>query len=225
MRGQIGGANADKNCQITSVRYPQCPTAVTERLCPDDNLALVVEPAQVRLITTSDDQYSWKVLPGKEHLFRKQLSKHSTGAYMELFREVGASFEAVPATGETTKQSDGGEGSATFSGKIEELERHKLSLIRELCECKSRVERAENEIDQLRATIVALKQQGVQRTELIDYYRRITVKSLEDANSAFEKFRLSALASKRDRGWSDLLEDASSCSPGDEEWISLDLAG
>ncbi|KIW11746.1 hypothetical protein PV08_09018 [Exophiala spinifera] len=32
----------------------------------------------------------------KQHLFSKQLSKHSVGAYMELCREIGNSFEAIP---------------------------------------------------------------------------------------------------------------------------------
>jgi hypothetical protein len=31
----------------------------------------------------------------REHLFTKQLSKHSIGAYMELCREVGTSIEAI----------------------------------------------------------------------------------------------------------------------------------
>jgi len=30
-----------------------------------------------------------------QHLFQKQLSKHSVGAYRELCRGVGVSFEAV----------------------------------------------------------------------------------------------------------------------------------
>lgn len=42
----------------------------------------------------------WGPLPEKEHLFQErlfttQLSKHSTGAYMELCREVNVSFEAI----------------------------------------------------------------------------------------------------------------------------------
>ena len=67
------------------------------------NLGIIVHPAQVRLIPDIGDGYEWATLPEKEHLFKTQLSKHSTGAYMELCREVGESFEAVarpdPATG------------------------------------------------------------------------------------------------------------------------------
>lgn len=62
---------------------------------PVSKLGLSVEPGDVRLITTADDPYRWQPLPEKEHLFKKQLSKHSVGAYRTLCREVGVSFEAV----------------------------------------------------------------------------------------------------------------------------------
>lgn len=60
-------------------------------------LAITIEPAEVRLITSADDPYTWQILPEKEHLFKKHLSKHSIGAYRELCRGVGVSFEAVLA--------------------------------------------------------------------------------------------------------------------------------
>ncbi len=43
----------------------------------------------------AEDPYSWQSLPARTHLFKKNLSKHSICAYMELCREVGVSFEAV----------------------------------------------------------------------------------------------------------------------------------
>lgn len=55
----------------------------------------IVEPAEVRLITSADDPYTWRTLPENKYLFEKHLSKHSIGAYRELCREVGISFEAV----------------------------------------------------------------------------------------------------------------------------------
>jgi hypothetical protein len=47
-----------------------------------------------------EDEYEWKPLPGMENLyneglFTKQLSKHSLGAYMELYRGLGVSFRAA----------------------------------------------------------------------------------------------------------------------------------
>jgi len=47
------------------------------------NLGILIEPTQVRLITSADDPYAWKVLPEKEHLFKKHMNKLSIGAYDE----------------------------------------------------------------------------------------------------------------------------------------------
>ena len=70
-------------------------------LPPVFKLGLSIEPEDVRLITNADDPYAWHALPEKEHLFKKQISKHSISAYRELCREVGRCFEAVPATAST----------------------------------------------------------------------------------------------------------------------------
>ena len=37
---------------------------------------------------------------------RRQLSKHSIGAYMEICRELGKSFEAVPYNGPVESEQD-----------------------------------------------------------------------------------------------------------------------
>ena len=58
-------------------------------------LGISIEPAEVRLITSGDDPYTWHMLPEKQHLFMKHLSKHSIGTYRELCRGVGVSFEAI----------------------------------------------------------------------------------------------------------------------------------
>lgn len=150
------------------------------------------------------------------------MSKHSIGAYMELVREVGTSFEAVLASGKTTSQDQSNDESATFSGKIAELERHKTSLMQELCQSESRVDRAKKEIEGLKTTILALEKQDAQKTQLINQYRNITVKSLEEANSAFQKYRLSAVTSKQNRGWNGVLDIAHNDGQEDEEWMSLD---
>ena len=65
-------------------------------MIPVFKLGLSIKPEDIRLITHADDPYIWQALPEKQHLFKKQLSKHSIGAYRELCREVGVSFEAVP---------------------------------------------------------------------------------------------------------------------------------
>jgi hypothetical protein len=61
----------------------------------ESTLGVVIEPAQVRLKPDIQDGYMWNALLERQHLFTKQLSKHSVRAYMELCREVGKSFEAV----------------------------------------------------------------------------------------------------------------------------------
>ena len=61
----------------------------------ESKLGISIDPSEVRLITRVEDPYSWKYLPARTHLFEKNLSNHSIGAYMELYREVGVSIEAV----------------------------------------------------------------------------------------------------------------------------------
>ncbi len=60
-----------------------------------------MEPSQVRLMPRAEDPYRWKVLPEKQHLFEKNLSDHSTGAYKDLWNGVNATFEAVPVESAT----------------------------------------------------------------------------------------------------------------------------
>ena len=67
-------------------------------MIPVFKLGFSIKPEDIRLITYADDPYTWQALPEKQHLFKKQLSKHSIGAYRKLCREVGVSFEAVPTT-------------------------------------------------------------------------------------------------------------------------------
>lgn len=104
---------------------------------------------------------------------------------MELFREVGTSFEAVLATGKTAKKETGSEGSTTFSGRIIELEEDKSRLAEELLEWKTRASNAEKDLEQLKLTLYTLSQQDTHKMALIDYYRNVT-KSLQEASSAFE---------------------------------------
>jgi len=78
-----------------------------------NRLGIAIEPAEVRLITSADDLYVWRFLPEKQYLFRKHLSKHSVGAYRELCREVGVSFEAVLAAASDHSSKEETEADAT----------------------------------------------------------------------------------------------------------------
>ncbi|KFY32063.1 hypothetical protein V493_00551 [Pseudogymnoascus sp. VKM F-4281 (FW-2241)] len=63
-------------------------------------LGLTILPTDVKLITKPEDLYQWSILTaGKAALFNKQLSKHSTGAYIDLCNGVGVHFKAVLAEG------------------------------------------------------------------------------------------------------------------------------
>ena len=68
-------------------------------------MGIVVEPSQVRLVPSADDPYIWKILPEKRELFSeiflKNISDHSIRAYKELYKGVGATFEAKPVIKKT----------------------------------------------------------------------------------------------------------------------------
>ncbi|KAI1463201.1 uncharacterized protein F4812DRAFT_447445 [Daldinia caldariorum] len=67
----------------------------------EERLGINIPPSQVRLQSTRNDGYAWQVLPEKQHLFSKNLSDHSVGAYRDLCEGVGVTFEAVRATPES----------------------------------------------------------------------------------------------------------------------------
>ncbi|OBT41545.1 hypothetical protein VE00_08660 [Pseudogymnoascus sp. WSF 3629] len=61
-------------------------------------LGLAILPTDVKLITKPEDLYQWSILTaGKAALFNKQLSKHSTRAFIDLCNGVGVHFKAVLA--------------------------------------------------------------------------------------------------------------------------------
>ncbi|KFY02578.1 hypothetical protein V490_00454, partial [Pseudogymnoascus sp. VKM F-3557] len=72
-------------------------------------LGITILPTDVKLITKPEDLYQWSILtPGKAALFNKQLSKHSTRAYIDLLRtrnatpynkHTGVHFKAVLGKG------------------------------------------------------------------------------------------------------------------------------
>jgi hypothetical protein len=61
----------------------------------EKKVGIVIEPSQVRLVTGADDLYTWKVLPQKKHLFSKNISDYSIGAYKELCEGIDSAFEAA----------------------------------------------------------------------------------------------------------------------------------
>lgn len=64
----------------------------------EDTLKINVKPAEVRLKYERNPPFIWHIADSNiEHLFQRQLSKHSTGAYIQLYNEVGKSFWAEQA--------------------------------------------------------------------------------------------------------------------------------
>ncbi|KFZ20775.1 hypothetical protein V502_02979, partial [Pseudogymnoascus sp. VKM F-4520 (FW-2644)] len=99
---------------LTTPQYsaPECHHANQERAkwrteCREklashihSQLGLTILPTDFKLITKPEDLYQWSILiAGKAALFNKQLSKHSTGAYIDLCNGAGVHFKAVLAEG------------------------------------------------------------------------------------------------------------------------------
>lgn len=85
----------------------------------ESRLGLTIDPTLVRLQPDVDEGYSWAYVPEKSHLFAKPLSKLSVGAYMELYREVGTSFEAVGQISRST---------TSFSATIENMRQEQMKM-------------------------------------------------------------------------------------------------
>ncbi len=175
---------------------------------PVAKLGITIEPAEVRLITSAEDPYIWQALPEKSHLFKKQLSKHTIGAYKEMCREVGVSFEAALAPESSTftgrEPNEGRQGTifiksppesqTSFITVIERLKSDKLTLTAEMNKSKDQAtkatglkEMAEEEANRLRLVIQAAEmdkqmlQQDVQNLlGVVEFLRNTTVKSVDE---------------------------------------------
>jgi hypothetical protein len=164
------------------------------------NLGISIEPTQVRLITGAEDPYAWKVLPEKKHLFEKHMSKHSIGAYMELWRGVGVSFEAVLAAASTEfpqkHPQESADARPSFTARIEDLQIENAKLSDQLNQWRDQVVKeseskrlAEEHASRLKADNQEL-QQEVQKLVLVaDHFRGITIKSSRQVMRVLEKLK------------------------------------
>lgn len=78
----------------------------------------------MRLQPDTQDGYKWSHVPEKAYLFKKALSKLSVGSYMELYRDIGRSFQAEAAESADQNPQPG----ASFSSMIEDLTREQKRL-------------------------------------------------------------------------------------------------
>jgi len=109
----------------------------------ENNLEILINPIDMHFITNTDDPYIWKVLPEKEYLFKKHLSKYSIRVYIKLWWEVGVSFEAVLASKSNKytqiklqhsqqSQQESSEVKVSFTARIDRLELDNTKLSSEL---------------------------------------------------------------------------------------------
>lgn len=146
---------------------------------------MVISPADVRLLPTLDDPYEWKILPEKKHLFSKHMSKHSKGAYQELIREAGSSFEAIHRDPDKASQA----GTAvTFSETIDRMAADNVRLTAELEAANSRCGMLEADLARVQAELQAATRGKEEVTALVVRYKDITMKTLRESYRAFEDF-------------------------------------
>ncbi|KAF8862714.1 hypothetical protein BDZ45DRAFT_739028 [Acephala macrosclerotiorum] len=160
---------------------------------PENRLGISIEPSEVRLMTNAEDPYSWKYLPTRAHLFEKSLSKHSIGAYMELCREVGASFEAVAGKHVLFAGAE-----ENFTARILELEtenstlKSEVSRWRDAAAVEAQLKReAEEATNQLRVMLhtANLENQHLQsdirkQDSLAEAFKKSAIESHQIANEA-----------------------------------------
>ncbi|KAK0747295.1 hypothetical protein B0T21DRAFT_277431, partial [Apiosordaria backusii] len=107
-----------------------------------ERVGISIKPSEVRLLTSRNDGYSWKYLPEAEHLFSKNISDHSIGAYRELCAGLGNTFEAVPSVISSSEISSQhvfpsepiGEIEVSFSSRIAQLATETQNLRQTLSE-------------------------------------------------------------------------------------------
>jgi hypothetical protein len=58
-------------------------------------VGILIKLLQVRLITGTNNPYTWKVLLEKKHLFSKNISDYLIGAYKELYKGINITFKAI----------------------------------------------------------------------------------------------------------------------------------
>ncbi|KAL6240247.1 hypothetical protein RBB50_012852 [Rhinocladiella similis] len=130
-------------------------------------LGVIIEPNQVRLVPDLYDGYMWVRQPEREHLFTKQLSKHSVGAYMELCREINVSFEAVARVEPTPEESKLSTSGVGYISQLDHLQSENarltdalsLSEDRILAEIEAR-QQAEEKFKQREEDLAAAQIQG-----------------------------------------------------------------
>ncbi|KFZ19087.1 hypothetical protein V501_00849 [Pseudogymnoascus sp. VKM F-4519 (FW-2642)] len=125
-------------------------------------LGPAILPIDVKLITKPEDLYQWsRSTAGKAALFNKQLSKHSTGAYIDLCNGVGVHFMAKL-----------GKGAADYEQEKRLRERFNAELaIREAMEIEMMGIKGENA--ELMTEMKALREEQAKRIQELEKAREV----------------------------------------------------
>ena len=75
-------------------------------ISPDERLGVTVAPQDVRLQPSTDSDYAWSVMPGKEYLLDTNLGNGSVGLYQEIQQHLGSMIEAVAPRQRDTRHAD-----------------------------------------------------------------------------------------------------------------------
>ena len=162
----------------------------------ENRLGILIEPSQVRLVTTSDDPYTWAALPEKRHLFSKNISDHSIGAYKELCEGIENIFEVIPAIAAGCLQGDVALDNlqnfgqkSSFTAKIDDLQGENARLLQELCQWRDQASAesqsrqcAEEEVNQLATANQRLQEEAQKNAAAVKYFKGRLFKYVQGMN-------------------------------------------
>ncbi|KAF9690390.1 hypothetical protein EKO04_011609 [Ascochyta lentis] len=136
--------------------------------------SILLWTSKVRLKPVSDSAYCWKIVPGKElllqHLFSKNISEHSVGAYKELCAGVSKDFEVIAPTVESADAAQRAEGlgclrpamsmgvDMSFSAQIARLEEENTRLSTKAEEAKGQLSAESRRRQEVETTVEQLGQ-------------------------------------------------------------------
>ncbi|KAK5790584.1 hypothetical protein VI817_007899 [Penicillium citrinum] len=144
----------------------QCREALTAHIY--ERLGVTVAPQDVRLQPSTDSDYAWSVMPGKEYLLDTNLGNGSVGLYQEIQQHLGSMIEAVAPRQRDTRRADTTSSveshtpepaSASFTDKIKQLEDENFSLAFELEGTRAQLEELESQGRQWQAQMRDLQEE------------------------------------------------------------------
>ncbi|KIW36767.1 uncharacterized protein PV06_11056 [Exophiala oligosperma] len=141
-----------------------------------ESLKIKVEPADVKLITSSADRYRWVVDTKAQYLFTKHLSKHSLKAYRELYSFVGGAIQAVLSEGPESCGLPKVAQMGQHIQQIEQLKRRILILERENESLKTGMHQAQESASNVMARSSQLSRDLTKAQQQTHYFKQSCIK-------------------------------------------------